>query len=301
MTFGGIVAQSAVRRWQLDDLTFTYVVDGAMWLAARTFLRDVPREYWDDHPDEIGPDGFVAMSTGGLLVESPQATVLIDAGMGQVVDESPFGRTDCGEFLNTLARLGVQRDAIDVCALTHLHVDHAGWIFVPDGNGSRRPTFPRARYVVAEAEWAPVQRGEHPVGTSDHESVLEPLGRHHNVVLIADGHEIAPGVRALSTPGHSAGHTSYIITSSAGNRLVAFGDTFHVPAQLAHPEWGSAPDAMPAAVPTARDRLLDELCRPDTFAFAIHFGDQPFGQVVREPGATRWRPVDTDFLFGPPR
>lgn len=76
---------------------------------------------------------------------------------------------------------------------------------MPDGNGSRRPTFPRARYVVAEAEWAPVQRGEHPVGTSDHESVLEPLGRHHNVVLIADGNEIAPGVRALVTPGTAPG------------------------------------------------------------------------------------------------
>lgn len=285
----------------MDDVTFTYVVDGAMWLAARAFLRAIPRDYWADHPDEIGPDGFVAMSTGGLLVQSPRTTVLIDAGMGPAVDESPLGRTDCGEFLNTLARLGVERDAIDAFALTHLHADHAGWIFIQDEQGSRQPTFPRAQYVVAEAEWAPLLRGERPLGISDRETVLEPLGRHRNVVLISDGDEIAPGVRALVTPGHSAGHTSYVITSSAGNRLVAFGDAFHVPAQLDHPEWGSAPDAMPAVVPTARARLLDELCRPGTFGFAIHFGDQPFGQVVREAGATRWRPVATDILSGPPR
>jgi len=285
----------------MDDVTFTYVVDGAMWLAATTFLHAIPRRYWDDHPDEIGPDGFVAMSTGGLLVQSPRATVLIDAGMGQAVGESSLGRTNCGDFLDTLAHLGVERAAIDVCAVTHLHVDHAGWLFVQDGNGSRHPTFPRARYVVAEAEWAPLQRGERPLGASDRESVLEPLGRHHDLVLITDGDEIAPGVRALVTPGHSAGHTSYVITSSAGNRLIAFGDAFHVPAQLDHPEWGSAPDTIPATVPNARAQLLDELCRPGTFGFAIHFGDQPFGQVVREPDATRWHPVTTDILSGPPR
>jgi glyoxylase-like metal-dependent hydrolase (beta-lactamase superfamily II) len=146
-----------------------------------------------------------------------------------------------------------------------------------------------------------LQRGERPLGASDRESVLAPLARHHNLVLIADGDEIAPGVRALVTPGHSAGHTSYVITSSAGNRLIAFGDAFHVPAQLDHPEWGSAPDTMPATVPTARARLLDELCSPGTSGFAIHFGDQPFGQVVREPGATRWQPLATDILYSPPR
>lgn len=285
----------------MDDVTFTYVVDGAMWLAADKFLKAVPRNYWDDHPDQIGPDGFVAMSTGGLLVQSPRATLLIDAGMGPTVGESPLGRTDCGEFLTTLARLGVERDAVDVCALTHLHVDHAGWLFVQDGQGSRQPTFPRARYIVAEAEWAPLSRGERPLGAADRESVLEPLGRHDDLGLIADGDEIAPGVRALVTPGHSAGHTSYVITSAAGNRLVAFGDAFHAPAQLDHPEWGSAPDTMPATVPRARARLLDELCRPGTFGFAIHFGDQAFGQVVRDAGATRWQPVATDILFDPPR
>lgn len=301
MTPGSIAAQASVRRWQLDDLTFTYVVDGAMWLAARAFLRAIPQAYWDAHPDELGPDGYVAMSTGGLLVESPDVTMLIDAGMGQVVAESPLGRNDCGEFLNILAGLGVERDAIDVCALTHLHVDHAGWTFTHDEGGSRQPSFPRAKYAMAEAEWVPLLRGEHPLGTSDREAVLDPLREHPNLTLISDGDEVAPGVRALVTPGHSAGHTSYVITSAAGNRLIAFGDAFHVPAQLGHPEWGSAPDVMPALVPAARARLLDELCRPDTFAFAIHFGDQPFGQVVRDADTARWHPVPTDVVSGPPR
>jgi glyoxylase-like metal-dependent hydrolase (beta-lactamase superfamily II) len=58
------------------------------------------------------------------------------------------------------------------------------------------------------------------------------MGEHTNVRLISDGDEVAPGVTAVVTPGHSAGHTSYVVTTSRGNRLVAFGDCFHTPAQL---------------------------------------------------------------------
>ncbi|WP_255506216.1 hypothetical protein [Mycolicibacterium sp. 018/SC-01/001] len=93
-----------------------------------------------------------------------------------------------------------------------------------------------------------------------------------------------------------------MITSPSGRRLIAFGDAFHTPAQLSHPEWGSAPDALPDLVLTARARLLDELCRPATHGFAIHFGDQPFGRVIRDDsGTARWAPIATDILAAPPR
>lgn len=44
----------------------------------------------------------------------------------------------------------------DVVAFTHLRFDHAGWAFA---NGAK--TFPNARYVMAEREWAPYVNGEH--------------------------------------------------------------------------------------------------------------------------------------------
>ncbi|MCF7552289.1 MBL fold metallo-hydrolase [Pseudonocardia sp. WMMC193] len=299
---GELADQASVRRSRMGEFTFTYVVDGSMWLAARLFLHSIPTAYWEEHPEQIGADGFVAMSAGGLLVETPDETLLIDAGLGDVRDESAVGRNDSGEFLTTLAALGVQRGDIDVFALTHLHVDHAGWAFLDGDDGRRVPAFPAARYVVAESELRPFRRGERPLGACDHDSVVEPMEGLPTLQRIADGEQISPGVTALVTPGHSAGHTSYIMTSSTGQRLIAFGDAFHVPAQLNHPEWGSAPDVAPELVPAARARLLDELCRPETWAFAIHFGDQPFGRVIRDSsGEVRWQPVATDVLAAPPR
>jgi glyoxylase-like metal-dependent hydrolase (beta-lactamase superfamily II) len=41
--------------------------------------------------------------------------------------------------------------------------------------------------------------------------------------LAGDDEEIFPGVRTVVTPGHSPGHTSYVITSSTGKRLIALG------------------------------------------------------------------------------
>jgi hypothetical protein len=46
---------------------------------------------------------------------------------------------------------------------------------------------------------------------------------------------------------------------------------------------------------------MAELLAPDTYGFGIHFGDQPFGRVVRDDdGLPRWRPVATEVLAPPP-
>jgi glyoxylase-like metal-dependent hydrolase (beta-lactamase superfamily II) len=119
--------------------------------------------------------------------------------------------------------------------------------------------------------------------------------------LIDDGQEIFPGVHALLAPGHTPGHTAYVITSPAG-RLIALGDAFHTPAQLPHPEWPSLPDVDSAAVIASRRRLIAELEQPGTVGFACHFGDQAFGRVVRDSaGLPSWEPIATSLVAPPPR
>ena len=109
-------------------------------------------------------------------------------------------------------------------------------------------------------------------------------------------------MRAVVTSGHTPGHTSYVITSRNGRRLVVLGDAFHSPAQLAHPDWLSAADSDAAGVESARRRLLAELAEPDTLGFGFHFGDQPFGRVVPgHAGEAVWEPVPTSVLAPSPR
>jgi glyoxylase-like metal-dependent hydrolase (beta-lactamase superfamily II) len=166
-------------------------------------------------------------------------------------------------------------------------------------DGRPRKYFPTARYLVADSEWAPHGRGELIPGAPARSTVIEPLVPEHTE--IADGEEIFPGVHALVTPGHSPGHTSYVI-SAGDTRVIAFGDGFHIPAQITNPGWPSRPDVDGEAVLTARATLLAELAKPDTLAFACHFGDQPFGRVLTAPdGTATWHPVPSTVLHPTPR
>jgi glyoxylase-like metal-dependent hydrolase (beta-lactamase superfamily II) len=282
----------------------TYVVDGAMELAARGFFPQVPDSYWSTHPETVTSNGRVAMSVGGLLVEREGMRLLIDAGLGNVVGEVAVGEkyvgvANSGALPDVLAALDRSCASIDAVAFTHLHVDHTGWAFGPGPDGVPRKFFHRAQYFVAAQEWAPHARGELVPGAPPRSAVIEPLAGLHTPIV--DGQEVFPGVRALVSSGHSPGHTSYVISSTVG-RIIVFGDAFHVPAQLSHPDWTSLPDIDGASVLAARRRLLGELTQPSTLAFAYHFGDQPFGCVVRdETGAFAWSPVPTTILMKTPR
>jgi glyoxylase-like metal-dependent hydrolase (beta-lactamase superfamily II) len=235
-------------------------------------------------------DGRVAMSAGGVLVERDGHRVLIDAGYGAAREIGPWPEINCGALLDTLAALEHSPADIDVLALTHLHIDHSGWAFVTEAGRPPRPTFPNASYLVSAEELAPHEHGIHPPGSSSVEGVIEPLAKVRTT--ITDGQQVAPGIVAVVTPGHSAGHTSYVVTSSRGRRAVVFGDAFHVPAQLTNPGWASRPDVDTERVLTARSRITAELEQPDTVGFGFHFGDQAFGSVTRNAaGAQIWMPV----------
>ena len=290
--------QSAVRRLQLGDVRLTYVVDGAMALTASGFFPAVPGEYWREHPEAVDADGRVAMSAGALLVERDGRKLLIDAGLGPYVGdlsvgEDPFGSADSGSMPEVLSELGIEPGDIDAVAFTHLHVDHVGWAF-QDG----RKFFPNARYLVAVEEWAPHEHGIAVPGVIAEMTVVPMRGQHE---LIREGEEVWPGVPAVVTPGHTPGHSSFIVDTGAG-RVVAFGDAFHSPVQLAHPEWGSLPDTDTDGVLKARARLVGEMERPGTLGFGIHFGDQAFGRVARDAaGVVVWEPVAAEFVRSTPR
>ena len=300
-SIGQLGEQAAVRRLQIDDVTCTFIVDGAMSMAPGVFLKTIPSTYWDEHPEELDPYGQVAMSAGGLLIERGNHRLLIDAGLGNRKEQNDFGRIDCGAFLDVLQHIGLRREDIDVFALTHMHADHTGWAFIESPSGRPELAFPNAPYRVAALEWEPLRRGERPLGVPGEAEFIQPIREMADLQLIGDGDEVAPGVTAIVTPGHSAGHTTFVVTTSKGNRLIAFGDCFHTPAQLCHPDWTSAPDVDPAAVIGARQRILSELRTANSIGFAMHFGDQPFGKVTGGSEAVRWLPQPTEVLMAPPR
>ena len=89
--------------------------------------------------------------------------------------------------------------------------------------------------------------------------VFDPLAE--RVRTHAWDEEVVPGVTAIGTPGHSIGHTSYLV-DSGGECVFLIQDVSNHPAlSLEHPGWHLAFDQDPVAAETTRRRTLDWLAR----------------------------------------
>ncbi|HET7666263.1 MAG TPA: MBL fold metallo-hydrolase, partial [Mycobacterium sp.] len=191
--------RAAVRSLTFDGVVATYVVDGVVTMPPAKFFPGIPIDYWSARPELCTSTGDLVMSAGGLLVERDGTTLLIDAGVGTMAAEFTFGSVDCGSLLDVLGMLGRRPEDIDVVAFTHLHFDHVGWAYA---NGTK--TFSNARYVLAAKEWAPYQSGRcRTDATTPRHVVSQWLADPRSVELIHDGDQIAVGVRAVVTPGHT--------------------------------------------------------------------------------------------------
>ncbi|MEX3105479.1 MULTISPECIES: MBL fold metallo-hydrolase [unclassified Streptomyces] len=258
---------SGIRSLTLGDTRLSYVPDGRARLEAMYWL-DTTDEDWAPYAGHLD-DGHLVGGVGGLLVERGGRGLLIDAGAGPLTLDTGHGVLTGGALLENLAVLGRGPEEIEAVAVTHLHVDHIGW--------AAHPAFARARVLVAAPEWTHRQE---PL------EALEPRVR-----TVVDGEEVFPGVRVLSAPGHTAGHTAYVV-DAGGQRVIAFGDAFHFPVQISRPEWEVTADHDRKQAVALRHRLLAELAGPGTIGFGVHFSDVVFGRVTADGGTYLWHPVD---------
>ncbi|MFJ1648310.1 hypothetical protein [Streptomyces sp. NPDC088258] len=96
---------------------------------------------------------------------------------------------------------------------------------------------------------------------------------------------------AWALPGHTTGHTAWILDTGDGRRVVAFGDALHSPVRIRHPDWEVVLDHDRARAEHSRRRLVEFLARSDVFGFGAHFADQQLGTV---DGTGRRRPWDDE-------
>jgi glyoxylase-like metal-dependent hydrolase (beta-lactamase superfamily II) len=113
--------------------------------------------------------------------------------------------------------------------LTHMHGDHIGGL-VKDG----KLAFPKAKVYAARAEYdywmsdeamrqAPEgRRGLFPLVRD----VMRVLEKNKVLVFFTPGDEIAPGITSVDLPGHTPGHTGFLLASK-GKKLFFVGDIVH--------------------------------------------------------------------------
>lgn len=175
---------------------------------------------WEDLPKTVSVHGSspnlrIREPVPGVLLQTDGGWVLLDTGFNTALIRDPYLRRRYfpsveyqpllpgpGEPIEeSLFEIGIDIDDIHLVALSHLHVDHVGGLKLFAGK------------VPVHA-----QRRELEYGLSNH-----PEPERHSIFRVdfddpnidwrlADGEaEIAPGITAVPTYGHTPGHQSFVV------------------------------------------------------------------------------------------
>jgi len=112
------------------------------------------------------------------------------------------------------------------------------------------------------------------------------------IVFVNDGQEVVPGLQALSTPGHTVGHTSFVIDSQ-GSSIVYTGDLGHQPVlQMENPRAEFARDTDPKQGVSSRLRIFDMVASGRIPIVAYHFPWPGIGHVAKNGDNYRYVAIE---------
>ncbi|MGJ5050845.1 MBL fold metallo-hydrolase [Bradyrhizobium oligotrophicum] len=228
---------------------------------------------------------FVPIPISTFVVRLKGKTVLCDAGGGgQVQGYNSDSIFISGRMLDNLKAAGIRPEDIDTILISHFHPDH---IFGLLGEDTNAPVFPTAEIIVAAAEYkfwtdASLTSRLPPWRQSLARRIQSVIPGWKNVLPVEGEDEVVPGIRFVSVPGHTPGHTAFHLSSGA-EQLMISGDTAYVPALcLRHPEWHGAYDQDGPAAEVSRRRLLDRIVAEKMLVCGSHFPWAAFGRLTRD-------------------
>ena len=286
--------EQAMISWQVGDVKITRVVELEATGGSRFILPDATPDAcrtmaWMQ-PHFCTPEGKLRMSVHALVIDTGRRRIVVDTCIG---NDKPRTMANWSHlqtnFLADLAAAGYPRESIDTVLCTHLHVDHVGWNTMLV-EGEWQPTFPNARYLVHQAEWAywkDEQSGESPQIMSD--SVLPVLAAGLLDMVTAD-HRVCEEVCLESTPGHTPGHVSIRIRSGGQQALIT-GDALHHPCQMERLDWCSPADFDSHAAQDTRTAMLSQAAEDGVLVIGTHFAAPTAGHVRRNAQGSFWLDV----------
>jgi len=279
--------------WKIGDVEITRVVElvsptpGTMLIPNATPENLVDLHDWL-RPHFLDADGNMLLSIHAFAIRSGDARVVVDtclgAGKPRPIPEWSDLQTS---FLRDLESVGFAADSIDRVVCTHLHFDHIGWNTIRH-DGRWVPTFPNARYLVGEKEWGFWQHEDDPYAPEAKADSLLPVFEAGLVDLVDPDHVITDEVRLIPTPGHTPGHVS-VEVRSGGQRAIITGDMFHLPLQMAHPDWPDLADVDAELARRTRERFLADHADQPVLILGTHFNAPTGGHIVRDGTAFRFR------------
>jgi glyoxylase-like metal-dependent hydrolase (beta-lactamase superfamily II) len=290
-------------RMMLGDFEITALLDGTHpFPDAEVLTKAAPNaeakrsKLFDNYTGEA--NGLLAASNlsvptegsiNAFLVNTGTKLVLIDSGAGTL-----YGAC-CGHLIENLRAAGYQPEQIDEVLLTHLHADHVGGI-APGGKMAFPTAVIRAserdaQYWLDDANEKAAPAFLRPMFEGDKVS-LRPYIATGRFQVFSCNSELVPGIRAVSGPGHTPGHTFYMI-ESRGEKLMVWGDVVHVAAiQFPDPGVSVEYDTDPKQAEATRRAAFSQANLQRLWVGAAHISFPGLGHVGTRDTQFIWIPAE---------
>jgi len=280
---------------RIGDVDVVLISDGILPLPTSTMSTNVSepdRNEWFD--GRFLQRDMFDWALNIALVRSGDRLILIDSGVGDGFEYF----TRAGRSVMRLESAGIDLGAITDIVITHMHMDHVGGLNVDGVKAKLRPDV-RIHVAAAEVEfWKNPDFSQ----TVMPETVPPALRKaadtfaklySENIVQFDQTVNVAPGVSARVTGGHTLGHC-VVDVASKGEKLTFVGDAiFEV--GFDHPEWQNGFEHEPEVATDVRIALLNEAAETGSLLAAAHVAFPSIGHIAKNGNAFRFVPVQWDY------
>ncbi|CAG8999724.1 MAG: Hydroxyacylglutathione hydrolase [Candidatus Celerinatantimonas neptuna] len=260
---------------QIGDFTITGLSDGYLNTDIN-FLSNIEKQNALQIQSAAGVDDPASIHIGCYLIQGKGQTILIDSGAGGI---KPWG----GLLKDNLALMNITPLDIDTILLTHAHPDHIGGLLLP----SEKPVFPNAKLMLHQNElayWTSDQQMEQASERAQGNFAIarKVFSEYSNQLQAFNSTDILPEIKAIPLPGHTPGHTGYMIESE-GQKLLIWGDIVHFPyIQIVHPDVAIAFDCDQSIARLTRANVLKMASSAHLLIGGMHLGTSGFAYISEE-------------------
>ena len=282
-----------VYRYKVGDFEVTQVADGARTFPMPdTFVVNQKKE------DALAaaeaaymPKGQVTIPFKPMVINTGSKLVVIDTGNGLGAFEQSKGAV--GQMNANMIAAGIDPKQVDIVLISHFHGDHVNGLKKPDGS----LVYPNAEIKVPATEWAfwadeanaSKANGFNKPNFANVKKAFDGLA--DKVTKFEWDKEVAPGITAVGTPGHTPGHTAFVVASGNG-RLLVQSDVSNIPALFVRkPDWHVAFDNDPAMAQATRHKFYDMAATEKAPVVGYHFSFPSVGHIEKDGNGYRLVPV----------
>ena len=276
------------RTTRVGSITIHAIEAGVQLLDGGAMFGVVPKPLWERR---IPADARnrIPLALRCLLVEAPNALVLIDTGIGNKENErfiDIYGVMNQGSptrLEDGIRDAGFDPADVDIVLNTHLHFDHAGGNTWADPDGAVRPAFPGAKHVVQQKELDFAKNPNERVRASYLGRNIDPVTEAGLWETVDGDVEVTDGVSVVLTPGHTPFHQSVLVRSE-GETACFLADVCPTAAHLPLP-WIMGYDLEPLVTLESKRGLWERALAENWLLVFEHDPRIPWGRL--DPDADR--------------